>query len=87
MNEYLLDLQAGLEELKKAAHLMFDEQHEIFLLKKRIVNSLISKVTIDKDRNRKEEIRIDLFDLGNGGPDHNDPTEPVVQVSKVGIYT
>ena len=87
VNEYLLDMQVGLEELKNAAHQTEDEQHEIFLLKKRIVNSLVSKVTIDKDRNLKVDIRFDLFDLGNGGPDQNDPTQPVVQVSKDGIYS
>lgn len=66
---------------------MFDEQHSVFLLRKRVVNSLVSEVEIDADRNQKVDIGFALFDLGNGGPEHSDPTQLVVQALKAGIYT
>lgn len=85
VNEYLADLQAGIDELKIAVPQTSEEQHEIFLLKKRIVNALVERVTIDKERNLMVQIRLDLFDLESNDPDENDST--VVQDSKDGTYS
>ncbi len=85
VNAYLEDLQAGIEELQNAAPQTKEERHEIFLFKKRIVNTLVSRVTIDKNRDLKVEIRMDLLDLSSEDPDQGDFTG--VQVSKDGIYT
>jgi hypothetical protein len=85
VNEYLADLQAGIEELNNAAPQTEEEQHEVFLLKKRIVNALVKRVTVDKSRNLKVEIRVNVLDLANTGSNSDD--SPGVQVSKDGIYT
>ena len=85
IEEYWADLQAGIEEIKNAAPQTPEEQHELFLLKKRIVNSLVSRVTIDKERNLEVTIRFDLFNLEGNDPNQDENTG--VQVSKDGIYT
>ncbi|GAB4416727.1 MAG: hypothetical protein Kow002_02740 [Anaerolineales bacterium] len=85
VSAYLEDLQVGIEELKNAAPQTKEERHEIFLFKKRIVNTFVSRVTIDKNRDLKVEIRMDLLDLGGEDPDQGDSTG--VQVSKDGTYT
>ena len=89
IEEYWADLQAGIEEIKNAAPQTAEEQHQLFLLKKRIVNSLVSRVTIDKERNLEVTIRLDLFDLENNDPCGGDSTDvqTAVQVSKDEIYT
>ena len=46
---------------------------------------MVSRVTIDKNRDLKVEIRMDLLDLGGEDPDQGDSTG--VQVSKDGTYT
>lgn len=86
VEEYWADLRAGIEEIKNAAPQTEEEQHRIFLLKKRIVNSLVSNVTIDKERNLKVTIRLNLFDLSDTDPDGSD-SKTAVQVSKGEIYT
>ena len=47
--------------------------------------SLVSRVTIDKKRDLKVEIRMDLLDLSSEDPDQDDSTG--VQVSKDRTYT
>lgn len=46
---------------------------------------MVSRVTIDKNRDLKVEIRMDLLDLTSDDPDQGDSTG--VQVSRVGTYT
>ena len=36
--------------------------------KERIVNALVGRVAIDRERNLKAKIRLDIFDLGSDGP-------------------
>jgi DNA invertase Pin-like site-specific DNA recombinase len=60
-DEYLRDLQTGIAELKNAAPQNEEEQHELFLLKKQIVDTLVERVTIHKNREIKVEIRLDLL--------------------------
>ena len=59
--EYVEDLQAGVAELKDAAPLQFEEQHNLFLLEKQIVDTLVERVPISKNHDIKVEIRLDLF--------------------------
>ncbi len=55
--EYLADLQVGVEELKNAAppH-SGEERHNVFLLKRQIVDTLAHKSTINKNC----EIMVDI---------------------------
>ena len=46
---------------------------------------MVSRITIDKNRDLKNEIRMDFLDLSSEDPDQGDSTG--VQVSKDGIYT
>jgi site-specific DNA recombinase len=62
VREYLYDLQAGLESLN-AAPQDDEERQEIFLLKKQIVNILVKRITIDRDRELYVEIGLDLLGL------------------------
>ena len=59
--EYLADLHAGVDELKNAAPQTEEERHNLFLLKKQVVDTLVERVTIGKDREIKVEIRLDLL--------------------------
>jgi hypothetical protein len=59
--EYLADLQAGVEALKDTAPQNEEERHNLFLLKKQIVDTLVEQVTISKNREIKVEIRLDLL--------------------------
>lgn len=59
--EFLADLQVGMDELKNVAPQDDEERHNLFLLKKRVVNTLVERVTINKDREIMVEIRLNLF--------------------------
>ena len=59
--EYVADLQMGLDSLNTAPQ-NDEERQEIFQLRKQIVNTLVKKVTID--RNRELHVEIDLNLLG-----------------------
>jgi len=49
--EFLDDLRTGVEELKVVAPQTTEEQHEVFMLKKRVIDTLVERIEIDKDRN------------------------------------
>lgn len=84
VTEYLLDLQEGVKGLKNAVPHTDEERLEIFNLKKRIVNSLVERVTIDRERKLTVKIRLNLLDI----PDTNPGQESgAVHFGKVGIYT
>jgi hypothetical protein len=55
--EFLVDLKAGVDELKTAAPQTPEEQHEIFLLKKQVVVTLVERIEIDRERNLHAKIR------------------------------
>jgi hypothetical protein len=61
--EYLADLQAGVEALKDTAPQNEEERYNLFLLKKQVVNTLVQRVTISKDRKINVEIRLDLLKI------------------------
>ena len=59
--EYLADLQVGVEELKNAAPQNDEERHNVFLLKRQIVDTLVHKATIDRNREIMVDIRLNLL--------------------------
>jgi hypothetical protein len=59
--EYLADLQAGIDELKNAAPQDEEERHNLFLLKKQVVDTLVERVTINNNREIMVEIRLNLL--------------------------
>ena len=61
--EYLADLQAGVEALKGTAPQNEEERYKLFLLKKQVVDTLVQRVTISKDRKINVEIRLDLLKI------------------------
>ena len=82
MNEYLADLQAGTEELNTVAPQTEEERQEIFRLKKRVVDTLVKRITIDRDRELSVEIRLNLLDIIE-----EEPQSSAVHLGKDGIYT
>ena len=82
VNEYLADLQAGIEELNNAAPQAEEERQEIFRLKKRIVDTLVKQITIDRDRELSVEIRLNLLDIIE-----EESQSSAVHLGKDGIYT
>ncbi len=85
MVEFLADLRAGVEELKFVAPQMPEEQHEIFLLKKRVVDTLVEHVDIDIDRNLFVQIRLNLLDILRKDAESGDFTAGVSNF-EVGTY-
>ena len=63
VNEYLADLQAGIEELNNAAPQTEEERQEIFRLKKRVVDTLVKRITLKKDPELGVEVRLNLLDI------------------------
>lgn len=59
--EYLEDLRIGVEELKNAAPQNNEERHQVFLLKKQIVDTLVHRATIDRNRKIMVDIRLNLL--------------------------
>lgn len=46
--EYLEDLRIGVDELKEVAPQTPEEQHDTFVLKKRVIDTLIERIEIDR---------------------------------------
>lgn len=44
--EFLADLKAGIDELKTVAPQTPEEQHEVFLVKKRFIDTLVERIEI-----------------------------------------
>ena len=59
--EYFADLQAGIQELKNTAPQDDEEQRQVFMLKKQMIDTLVERATINKNREIKVEIRLDLL--------------------------
>jgi DNA invertase Pin-like site-specific DNA recombinase len=74
INEYLADLRAGIEALKNAAPQDEEERHNLFLLKKQIVDTLVERITITKDRVLKVEIRLNLLGILEEESGSDDPS-------------
>lgn len=84
--EFLADLRAGVEELKIAAPQTPEEQHDVFVLKKRVVDTLVERVDIDIDRNLSVQIRLNLLDILRKDAESGGSTAGV-QNFEVGTYT
>ncbi|HRJ58631.1 MAG TPA: hypothetical protein PLV64_20265, partial [Anaerolineales bacterium] len=83
--EFLADLRAGVEELKFVAPQTPEEQHDIFVLKKRVVDTLVESVDIDIDRNLSVLIRLNLLDILRKDAESGGSTAGV-QNFEVGTY-
>jgi len=51
-------MQVGVEELKNAAPQNNEERHNVFLLKKQIVDTLVHRATIGRNREIMVDIRL-----------------------------
>jgi len=76
IKEYVATLQTGIEELNNANPKTPEEQHRIFVMKKQLVDELISEARIDGKRDIQvefrakimdQEVRKKLLDFPNGG--------------------
>jgi len=63
VNDYVKNLQASIEKLNNANSRSPDEQHRIFLLKKQLVDELLTVATIDGERNIQVEFRAKIIDF------------------------
>ena len=69
--EYLADLQAGLDSLNVTPQ-NDEERLDIFEFKKQTVNTLVKRVTIDRNRELQVEISINLLNLSHDDPPSED---------------
>lgn len=61
--EYLADLQSGVVELKEAAPQTDEERHKVFLLRKKVVDTLVEEVKINRNRELDVVIHLDLLKI------------------------
>jgi hypothetical protein len=80
----LTDLKAGIDELKAVTPQTTEEQHEAFLVKKRVVDTLVDRIQIDRERNLQIQIRLRLLDII--GKDVRNEVTAAVQNNEVEIY-
>ncbi len=78
--EYLADLQAGLDSLNLVPQ-NDEERQEIFEIKKQTVNTLVKRITTDRNRQLHVEISINLLNLFHDEPPSRDDPD------KKGSYT
>jgi len=83
LNEYLADLRAGIDALKNAAPQDEEEQHNLFLLKRQVVNTLVDRVTINKNRELTVEIRLDLLEILEAEAGSNNPNAAYFQSGEI----
>jgi len=63
VNEYVTDLQTGIEEMNSATPQTPEEQHRNFLLKKELVDELVEEAIIDGKRDIQVQFRVKIIDL------------------------
>ena len=85
-NEYLADLRIGIEELRNATPQTDEERHQVFLLKRKVVETLLAGATIDKDREVHVTIRLKLLDIVDNEP-HSSNSNAAVPTRSGEIYT
>ena len=85
VEEYLADLQIGIDSLN-AAPQSTEEQQEIFELKRQIVTTLVSRVTIDRNRELHVEIRLNLLKILNDGTPEGSEGNNKDQIKTTGIH-
>lgn len=83
--EYLEDLRIGVEELKNAAPQNDEERHQVFLLKKQMVDTLVHRATIDRNRKIVVDIRLNLLAILD--QDAKSTMLDLAYIGKVEIYT
>jgi len=83
--EFLADLKTGVDELKTVAPQTLEEQHEVFLVKKRVVDTLVERIQIDRERNLQVQIRLNLLEII--GKDARNETIAAVQFREGETYT
>lgn len=76
-SEYLEDVHAGLEKINAVPN-SEEERHGLFEAKRDIVQRLVERVEIDKDRNLTVFIRLDILALIR---------QQTVPIEKAGIYS
>jgi len=57
VNDYVADLQAGIEELNSTIPQTPEEQHRVFLMKKRLVDEFVAEAIIDGKRDIQVKFR------------------------------
>lgn len=62
VKEYVAELQTGIKELNNANPKTPEEQHRIFVMKKQLVDELISEARIDGKRDIQMEFRAKIMD-------------------------
>lgn len=62
VKEYVSNLQVGIEELNNANPKTPEEQHRVFLLKKKLVDELVAEAMIDGKRDIQVEFRVKIMD-------------------------
>ena len=63
IKEYVTNLQAGIEGLNNANPKSPEKQHHVFLMKKQLVDELVSEAMIDGKRDIQVEFRAKIMDL------------------------
>jgi DNA invertase Pin-like site-specific DNA recombinase len=63
VNDYVEDLQAGIEEMNSTVPQTPEEQHRIFLLKKELVDELVEEAIIDGKRDIQVQFRAKIINL------------------------
>lgn len=88
VKEYLADLQAGLDSLN-AAPQSEEERREIFELKKQTVNTLVKRITIDRNRELHVEISLNLLGIISNQSNNKSGggSSTRGQIERAGTYT
>ncbi|MBI3166087.1 MAG: hypothetical protein HYZ24_15500, partial [Chloroflexi bacterium] len=63
VNDYVMDLQAGIKELNNTIPKTPEEQHRVFLMKRQLVDELVAEAMIDGKRDIQVEFRAKIMDL------------------------
>lgn len=58
-----MDLLASVADLKETAPQNEEKRYKLFLLKKQVVDTLVERVTISKNRELNVEIHLDLLKI------------------------
>ena len=61
IKKYVTELQSEMAELIHADHQTLEERHQVFLLKKRIVDTVLEEARIDKNREIYVKFRINFL--------------------------
>jgi hypothetical protein len=64
VKEYVVDLQVEIEELINATPQTPEDRHQVFLLKKQIVNAVLAEARIDENREVHVKFRTDFPPVG-----------------------